>query len=162
MLQWISKCAVIAALFLSANMLAIPHTESLGANAEVGAVGGTPGTPGTPDLHPKVLACLPSIDCPTCVPYTSCPACPSYHEDGLAWCECEGGIDGCVQQKPRRTCIPVCAIEDPECEDDYQKLPCGKQVTPEYTIDGGVCENDGCIEDFVPCTDCKAKSGLFM
>ena len=110
--QCVSRCLVIAGLFLSANMAAIPSARLLSHTSEIWAVGGIPGTP-----VQKFYSCLPSGTCKTCAVFTACEptATPIYEEvvPGVSvqvgWnCNCPGGNDGCEERNAIKTCLLVC------------------------------------------------------
>lgn len=147
MLTWISKCVVIVALYLSANMLAMPILTAVDSKAEAQAVGGIP------DLRPLSLKCQENGNCPMCVPHTSCPASPSYDENGQAYCECEGGHDGCSNQAAHDACLSVCGIY--YCLPDPNLSPCGHRRIADSYIDDGVCKAGvRCLPSSTSCHSC--------
>lgn len=104
MYQWISKCVVIAALFLSANMLALSTAELLDADSEIAAVGGIP------NLVKKDKACMKSADCVLCQQFAECTSEDLYVGEVyiMTACSCSGGNDGCDATGHDKVCVATC------------------------------------------------------
>lgn len=161
--QCVSRCLVIAGLFLSANMAAIPSARLLSHTSEIWAVGGIPGTP-----VQKFYSCLPSGTCKTCAVFTACEptATPIYEEviPGVSvqvgWnCNCSGGNDGCEERNAIKTCLLVCGGAPQQCELAPLMDRCGKVVHREFTttvmFGERRCVPDICEVGTSQCVDCR-------